>query len=123
MKAWTKPQAQALLKPEQRKPFVKKFSTAKTFPDWKHNKKVFLGRPPHGLVPPPDKSQLTNDFQGHNNRLSATYKKMYFLQPYDHFDNQNPNYFEQVRANRLIKQPGYNYSVSNKRISKPAGKF
>ncbi|CAJ0595738.1 unnamed protein product [Cylicocyclus nassatus] len=86
IKTRTKPQAQALLRPEQRKPFVKRLTTVETFPEWKHNKRAFLGRPPHGLLPPPDK--------GYSKR-NAAYKKMYFLQPFDHFDNQNPNYFEQ----------------------------
>ncbi|KHJ95411.1 serine carboxypeptidase S28 [Oesophagostomum dentatum] len=68
------------------------------FPKWEHNKKIFLGRPPHGFLPPPD--EVVGD-------LPAGYETGFFLQPVDHFDNQNPDTFlQKYYKNSQWARPG-----------------
>ncbi|KAK6725453.1 hypothetical protein RB195_004030 [Necator americanus] len=86
--AWTKPQEQTPLKGIEREVAPKhpiELSKMK-FPKWIRNKKMHLGRPPHGFLPPPEKVVADPPLG---------YETGYFLQTVDHFDNQNPNTFLQ----------------------------
>ncbi|KAK6037562.1 hypothetical protein COOONC_24933 [Cooperia oncophora] len=69
------------------------------YPEWTRYRKVHLGRPPHGLLPPPDMAELADS--------PTNYETGYFTQPVDHFDSQNPNTFEQrYFKNAQWAQPG-----------------
>ncbi|KAK5984558.1 hypothetical protein GCK32_004848 [Trichostrongylus colubriformis] len=57
----------------------------KKFPKWTKFKKVHMGRPPHGFVPPPDMELMD----------ATSYETGFFTQPVDHFNSQNPNSFQQ----------------------------
>ncbi|CAI2350576.1 unnamed protein product [Caenorhabditis sp. 36 PRJEB53466] len=58
----------------------------KTFPEPKF-KKVFLGRPPHGFLPDPDYDETA--------AYPAGFEEGTFRQRASHFDNTNPNFFQQ----------------------------
>uniref|UniRef100_A0A8R1HS23 Uncharacterized protein n=1 Tax=Caenorhabditis japonica TaxID=281687 RepID=A0A8R1HS23_CAEJA len=50
-------------------------------------KKVFLGRPPHGFLPEPDAIETSSYPSG--------FEQGTFRQKVDHFDNKNPDFFQQ----------------------------
>ncbi|CAD6191209.1 unnamed protein product [Caenorhabditis auriculariae] len=60
----------------------------KTYPPWKKHRKVWLGRPPHGLRPAPEAAA---EFAGY----PPGYEAGTFRQRVDHFDNTNANTFQQ----------------------------
>ncbi|VDM67510.1 unnamed protein product [Strongylus vulgaris] len=97
---WMRPKERAPLAIEKRRFYPKQpiELTKKSFPEWNHYKKVFLGRPPHGFLPPPDKPSHGPPIE---------YESGFFTQPFDHFDNQNPNSFHQrFFKNAHWAQPG-----------------
>ncbi|VDO20249.1 unnamed protein product [Haemonchus placei] len=70
-------------------------------------RRVRLGRPPHGFFPNPD---VLPD-------MPEEYEAGYFTQPVDHFDNKNPNTFDQAEPNHYMLQKFY----KNEQWAKPNG--
>ncbi|CAI5447556.1 unnamed protein product [Caenorhabditis angaria] len=102
---WTRPQgfgqqsvpvAQFSALPEDR-------PTKRQYPKSKLNKKVLLGRPPHGFKPAPDGNELSD--------LPVGFEQGTFRQRVDHFDNTNSNYFQQkyFKNSQWAKPNGPNF--------------